>query len=184
MRSEKEKMLAGERYDPADAELVAERNRARTLCHQLNALAPPDDSRKRTLLASLFGYTCDASVGTPFHCDYGYNIRLASNVYFNVGCVLLDVMPIVIGRNALLGPGVHIYAASHPMSAIDRQSGKEFGGAVTIGDDVWIGGNAVVCPGVTVGAGCVIGAGSVVTRAIPAGVFAAGNPCRVIRSIN
>jgi maltose O-acetyltransferase len=183
MRAEKKKMLAGELYDSADPELVAERKKARALCHEFNALDPSDATRRRALLARLLGYETDAAINAPFHCDYGYNIRLGANAYFNFDCVILDVMPVVIGRNALFGPGAHIYAASHPMSAAERQSGLEFGRPVTIGDDVWVGGGALVCPGVTIGSGSVIGAGSVVTRSIPSGVFAAGNPCRVVRSL-
>jgi maltose O-acetyltransferase len=181
--SEKEKMLAGELYFSNDPELVAERERARAVCHEFNALASSDASRRQALLASLLGYETDAFVTAPFHCDYGYNITLGANAYFNFNCVILDVMPVGIGRNTLFGPGVHVYAASHPMSAIERQAGLEFGKPVSIGDDVWVGGGAIVCPGVTIGSGAVIGAGSVVTRDIPPGVFAAGNPCRVIRTL-
>ena len=158
-------------------------NRASTLCHEFNALAPTEGARKQELLASLFGYACDARITAPFHCDYGYNITLGPNVYFNFDCVILDVASVAIGKNTLLGPGVHIYAASHPMSAIERRSELEFGKPVVIGDDVWLGGNSVICPGVTIGSGSVVGAGSVVTRDIPAGVFAAGNPCRVVRPV-
>lgn len=183
MPGEKQKMLAGALYDALDPELTAERLRARELCHALNALDPADTARRRALLADLFGRATDASINAPFFCDYGYNITLGANVYFNVNCVVLDVAPVTIGANALFGPGVHIYAASHPMGAADRRLGLEFGSAVAIGDDVWVGGGAIICPGVSVGAGAVIGAGSVVTRDIPASVFAAGNPCRVIRQL-
>ena len=182
-RSEKEKMLAGEHYDANDPPLGGERERARAACHEFN-LASSDASRRQTLLANLLGYETDAFVTAPFHCDYGYNIALGANAYFNFNCVILDVMPVAIGRNALFGPGVHVYAASHPMSVAGRQSGLEFGKPVSIGDDVWVGGGAIVCPGVTIGSGAVIGAGSVVTRDIPPGVFAAGNPCRVIRTVD
>jgi maltose O-acetyltransferase len=135
------------------------------------------------LLASLFGCETDAFITPPFFCDYGYNISLGANTYFNFNCVVLDVMRVRIGSNALFGPGVHIYTASHPMTAAERRSGLEFGKAVSIGSDVWVGGNAVICPGVSIGPGSVIGAGSVVTVDIPESVFAAGNPCRVIRQI-
>jgi maltose O-acetyltransferase len=183
MRSEKQKMLAGEFYDATDPELTAERHRTRALCRALDSLDPADAAGSRALLAMLLGYETDASVTPPFRCDYGYNIRLGLNAYFNLGCVILDVMPVVIGANALFGPGVHIYTASHSLSVAQRQQGLELGRPVVIGDDVWVGGGAIVCPGVTVGFGAVIGAGSVVTRDIPAGVFAAGNPCRVIRTL-
>lgn len=184
MRTEKQKMLAGELYNSNDPELVSERLRARDVCRQLNALDLSDSLHKRTLLVSLFGYETDAGIQAPFFCDYGYNIKLGANAYFNFNCVVLDVMPVAIGNNALFGPGVHIYAASHPMSAAERELGLEFGKPVSIGDDVWVGGSAVICPGVSVGSGAVIGAGSVVTRDIPAGVFAAGNPCRIIRTLS
>lgn len=178
--SEKQKMLAGALYDSKDTQLSAERLRARTLCQRLNALDPARAEDRRALLRELLGPGMEADITPPFQCDYGYNIRLGANVYFNVNCVVLDVMPVTIGANVLIGPGVHIYAASHPMDAQQRRSGLEFGRAVTIGDDVWIGGGAVICPGVSIGSGAVIGAGSVVTRDVPAGAFAAGNPCRVI----
>lgn len=184
IRTEKTKMLAGEWYDPGDAELSAERRVARALCHELNTLHPDDGERRRQLLEALFRRSVTAHINPPFLCDYGYNIRLGENVYFNVNCVILDVAPVAIGNNALFGPGVHIYAASHPMSAGERRKGLEFGKSVVVQDDVWIGGGAVICPGVTIGAGAVIGAGSVVTRDIPAGVFAAGNPCRVMRPLD
>jgi maltose O-acetyltransferase len=184
MPTEKQNMLAGERYDPGDPELAADRRRARTLCRELNALEPADASPQRNaLLARLFGCETNAWITPPFFCDYGYNIKLGANVYFNFNCVVLDVVAVSIGSNVLFGPGVHIYTASHPMSANERRSGLEFGAPVAIGDDVWFGGGALICPGVSIGSGCVIGAGSVVTRDIPESVFAAGNPCRVIRKV-
>ncbi len=184
MRSEKEKMLAGEPYHAADPQLVAERLRARELCRQLSLLAPAAAENERTaLLTELFGVTSDTYVTPPFFCDYGGNIQLGEHVYFNFNCVILDVAPVTIGDNVLFGPAVQIYTALHPMDAATRRSGVESGKPVTIGNDVWIGGGAIVCPGVTIGEGAVIGAGSVVTRDIPAGVFAAGNPCRMVREI-
>jgi maltose O-acetyltransferase len=183
MRSEKEKMLAGELYDPADAQLSAERQRARELWHALNALGPRDNERRHALLAELLGAANGADIQPPFFCDYGSQIEIGRNAYFNVNCVVLDVMPVRIGDNALFGPGVQIYTASHPMTTAGRRAGLECAKPVTIGDDVWVGGSAVVCPGVVIGSGSVIGAGSVVTRSIPEGVLAAGNPCRVIRRL-
>jgi maltose O-acetyltransferase len=176
-------MLAGELYDAADPQLNADRLRARTLCHALNALDPSATGRHRELLRQLFGKDTGAVVTPPFFCDYGQHIELGTNVYFNVNCVVLDVVRVTIGANVLFGPGVQVYTASHPMRAAERRAGREFGRPVSIGNDVWLGGGVVVCPGVSIGAGCVIGAGSVVTRDIPAGVFAAGNPCRVVRRI-
>jgi len=182
MKSEREKMLAGELYDPQDPELVAGREDARALCARINALAPRHPGRQR-LLAELFGAGGDsACVTPPFFCDYGRHIELGEKVYFNFNCVLLDVCPIRIGAYTQFGPGVQVYTPLHPMDAELRRR-QEFGKPVTIGSDVWIGGAAVILPGVQIGDRAVIGAGSVVTRDIPAGVFAAGNPCRVIRPI-
>lgn len=183
VRSERQKMLAGELYDPRDVELSAERRHARALCHELNALDPDAAPRRRELLGALLGAHAGASIHAPFSCDYGYNIFLGSHVYFNVNCVVLDVMPVTVGANVLFGPGVQLFTASHPLSAAERRTGLEFGRPISIGDDSWVGGGVIVCPGVTIGSGCVIGAGSVVTRSVPDGVFAAGNPCRVIRRL-
>lgn len=184
MPTEKEKMLAGEYYDSADPELVAGRLHARTLCQALSTL-PADASaaQRADLLTQLFGAATDAYITPPFYCDYGSNIELGRHVYFNFNCIILDVAKVGIGDNVLFGPGVHIYTASHPMNAAVRRSGLECGRPVTIGNDVWIGGGAIICPGVTIGDGAVIGAGSVVVRDVPADSFAAGNPCRVIREI-
>ncbi|MFT3820599.1 MAG: sugar O-acetyltransferase [Rubrivivax sp.] len=180
MRSEKAKMLAGDLYDPADPELQAERRRARSLCRQLQSAEPGDQA---ALLQALLGNAAGLSVTPPFFCDYGYNLKLGSGVYFNVNCVLLDVCEISIGSHTLFGPGVHVYTALHPLDARQRRSGLEYGRPVRIGSDVWIGGSTVVCPGADIGDGTVVGAGSVVTRPLPAGVLAVGNPCRVVRSI-
>lgn len=182
MRTEKTRMLAGENYLANDPELVAERAQARALCGRLNA--PSVDGHVPTgLLESLLPAAPGVYVTPPFQCDYGYNIRAGEGVYFNFNCVVLDVMPVDIGARTLFGPGVHIYTAMHPMSAAERRTGAESACAVRIGADVWVGGGAIVCPGVTIGDGAVIGAGSVVTRDVPDGMFAAGNPCRVIRPV-
>jgi maltose O-acetyltransferase len=184
MRTEKEKMLAGERYNAADPELVAARLRARECCQRLGALSPhAPASERNALLAELFDVETDVYVTPPFFCDYGHNIALGSNVYFNFNCVILDVAQVVIGDNVLFGPAVQVYTASHPLDADERRSGIECGRPIVIGADVWLGGGAILCPGVSIGERTVIGAGSVVVKDIPAGVFAAGNPCRVIRQI-
>lgn len=184
MRSQKARMLAGELYDASDAELSAERLRARALCQALNALpADAADDEQSRILAGLFGRPVTARITPPFFCDYGYNIELGPEVYFNALCVVLDVVRVCIGRNVLFGPGVHLYTATHPMAAAQRRSGLELGRPVCVEDDVWVGGGAIVCPGVTLGQGAVIGAGSVVTRSVPPRVLAAGNPCRVIRAL-
>ena len=184
MGTERDRMLAGELYDPTDPELIADRLRARTLCQALNALDPSDRGRRRELLRQLFGTDTGVLVTPPFFCDYGRHIVLGANVYFNVNCVVLDVARVAIGDNVLFGPAVQVYTAAHPMRAAERRAGREFGKPVSIGNDVWVGGGVVICPGVSIGARCVIGAGSVVTRDIPADVFAAGNPRRVVRGMD
>lgn len=184
MPSEKEKMLAGNLYDPLDLELVQVRERARDLCQELNGTRESDQENRRRILTLLFGRGGDSVwMQPPFYCDYGTNIHLGERVFFNFNCVVLDVCPVTIGDFTLFGPAVQIYTAMHPMNAELRRN-QEFGKPIEIGSDVWIGGSAILCPGVKIGAKTVIGAGSVVTRDIPGGVFAAGNPCRVIREIN
>jgi maltose O-acetyltransferase len=180
MASERDKMLAGELYDAQDPELVAARERARSLCVRIAALAPADPERRASLEQLLGAGGDTATVTSPFFCDYGSNIELGEKVYFNFNCVLLDVCRIRVGAYTLFGPGVQVYTPLHPMDAQLRRH-QEYGRPVDIGADVWIGGGAIVLPGVRIGDGAVIGAGSVVTRDIPAGMFAAGNPCRVIR---
>lgn len=184
MPSEREKMLAGEFYNPFDAELVEGRKRARDLCQDLNATREHEQETRRSILTALFGQGGDTVwMQPPFFCDYGVNILVGERVYFNFNCVVLDVCQVKIGAFTLFGPAVQIYTATHPMQAEQRRK-WEFGKPIEIGSDVWVGGGAILCPGVTIGSKTVIGAGSVVTKPIPAGVFAAGNPCRVIREIS
>ncbi len=183
MKTEKAKMLAGELYDPLDPELSRERRRCRELCRHLNESREDEPEERRRILSELLGYPTDAWIQPPFYCDYGVNIALGTKVAFNFNCVVLDVMRVEIGSHAHFGPAVQIYTAMHPIRAVERRQGMEFAKPVSIGSDVWVGGGAIICPGATVGDRSVIGAGSVVTRAIPADVFAAGNPCRVIRSL-
>lgn len=184
MFSEKAKMLAGELYDPLDPELVEARIHARDLCQDLNAIREGDQEGRRQLLLKLFGRGGESVwMQPPFFCDYGSNILLGERVFFNFNCIVLDVCQVKIGDYTLFGPGVQIYTAMHPMNAELRRK-QEFGKPVEIGSDVWVGGGAIICPGVKIGSKSVIGAGSVVTRDIPEGVFAAGNPCRVIREID
>ena len=183
MSSEKEKMLAGEFYDPLDPELVTARERARNLCQDLNGTREHQPSIRRSILVRLFARGGDSVwMQPPFFCDYGTNIFLGQRVFFNFNCVVLDVCEVRIGDCTLFGPAVQIYTATHPLNAELRRT-RESGKPVAIGSDVWVGGGAIICPGVTIGPRTVIGAGSVVTRDVPAGVFAAGNPCRVIREI-
>jgi maltose O-acetyltransferase len=176
-------MVAGELYDPLDPELAAARDRARDLCRALAATREADAAERRRLLGELFGAAGDGAwVRPPFFCDYGANIFLGAECFFNFNCVVLDVCPVRIGDHALFGPAVQIYTATHPLDAELRRR-QEFGKPVEIGADVWVGGGAVILPGVTIGPRTVVGAGSVVTRSLPAGVLAAGNPCRVIRQL-
>lgn len=183
MNTERDKMLGGELYDPSDPELVAARRRARDLCQALNTTRDAEHDQRRRLLQELFGTGGDsASVQPPFYCDYGFNIELGERVFFNFNCVVLDVCSVRIGAFSLFGPAVQIYTATHPLGAESRRA-RELGKPVQIGSDVWVVGGAIILPGVSIGSRAVIGAGSVVTRDIPDAVFAAGNPCRVIREI-
>ncbi len=182
MATEKEKMLAGELYDSTDPQLVAERRHARDLTRAFNNTSAGDGPQRKQILAELMGAMGKhAMIEPPFYCDYGYNIHLGDNVFFNFNCVVLDVMRVEIGSNTMFGPNVQIYTATHPLDAAERRSGLEFAKPIRIGCDVWVGGSAVIAPGVSVGDRSVIGAGSVVVKDIPADVFAAGNPCKVIR---
>jgi maltose O-acetyltransferase len=179
------RMLDGRLYRPADADLIAWRMRARRLTRLFNRSTEDETSRRLRLLAELFGELGPGvEIEPPFHCDYGFNIRAGRNLYANFGCVILDCNSVDIGDNVFLGPGVHIYAAYHPLDPELRTKGMELAGPVRIGDNVWIGGGAIICPGIEIGCGSTIGAGSVVTRSVPAGVVAAGNPCRMIRRLS
>jgi len=183
MRSEKEKMLAGEPYLALDEELTTERLRARELFSEINATKPEEENR-RGLFEQLFQQEVDGLwIEPPFYCDYGYNINVGKNVFFNYNCVVLDVCTVEIGDGTMFGPAVQIYTATHPLDWKLRAGGEEFGKPVTIGANAWIGGGAIINPGVTIGNRSVIGSGAVVTNDIPADVFAAGNPCKVIRSL-
>lgn len=184
MPTEKEKMLTGEWYNPLDKALAAERLAARKLQHQFNLSSPEDDSQRKQLLKQWLPNTGKHFyVEPPFYCDYGYNIKTGSKVFFNFNCVVLDVAPVHIGSNVFFGPAVQIYTVNHPLEAKARNSMIEQARPVTIADDVWIGGGAILLPGVSIGKGSVIAAGSVVTKDIPPSVVAAGNPCRVIKAI-
>jgi maltose O-acetyltransferase len=184
VRTEREKMLAGELYDPQDPELAAARARARDLCRALNMTPESQQDERRRIVRALFASGGDSvRIEPPFLCDYGSNILFGARVYFNFNCVVLDVAQVRIGDDTLFGPAVQLYTATHPMNAELRRT-QEFARPVEIGSDVWIGGGAIICPGVRIGSRSVIGAGAVVTRDIPDGVVAAGNPCRVIREIS
>ncbi|WP_019140795.1 sugar O-acetyltransferase [Noviherbaspirillum massiliense] len=184
MKSEKVKMLASELYNPHDPELAAERRRARLLLKALNDTRDDQVEERGRLVRELVPSSgAGIWIEPPFYCDYGSNITLGDKVFFNFNCVILDVAPVRIGSGVLFGPAVQIYAATHPLRAEERRTELELGKPVEIGDEVWVGGSAIICPGVRIGSRCVIGAGSVVTRDIPDDVFAAGNPCRVLRKI-
>lgn len=183
MRSEREKMLAGELYNALDPELVTARNRARDLCQALNRSREEDIEERRRILQDLFAVGGDTVwMQPPFYCDYGSNIELGERVFFNFNCVVLDVCTVRIGSFTLFGPAVQIYTPLHPLDAQLRRR-EEYGKPIEIGADVWVGGGAIILPGVHIGARAVIGAGSVVTRDVPEATFAAGNPCRAIRKI-
>jgi maltose O-acetyltransferase len=184
MRTERDKMLAGELYDPLDPELVRARERARDLCQALNDTRESQQQERRAILTGLLGAGGDTVwMQPPFYCDYGTNIRLGTRVFFNFNCVVLDVCEVTIGDYTLFGPGVQILTPLHPMNAGLRRR-QEYGKPIEIGADVWVGGGALILAGVRIGARSVIGAGSVVTRDVPDDVFAAGNPCRVIRAVS
>ncbi|KAA9340927.1 sugar O-acetyltransferase [Adhaeribacter soli] len=184
MKTEKEKMLAGEMYDPLDKQLSEERLQARLLIKELNDSREDQTEERSRILKALIPHAGPGLwLQPPFYCDYGSNMVIGEKVFFNFNCVVLDVMQVRIGSRTLFGPNVQIYTATHPLDYQVRASGVEYAKPVSIGEDVWVGGSAVICPGVSIGDRTVIGAGSVVTRAIPADVFAAGNPCRVIRHL-
>ncbi|ELY54099.1 transferase [Natronococcus amylolyticus DSM 10524] len=185
MTSEKAKMLAGELYDPTAPELEAERKRARELTREYNRTVPDEeDGRRRELLEDLLGSRGEnCTIEPSFRCDYGSNIHVGEDFFANFDCIFLDVCRIEIGRNCLIGPGVHIYTATHPLEADERAEGLEYGEPVTIGDDVWIGGRAVINPGVTIGDEVVVGSGAVVTENVPDGVVVQGNPATVVREL-
>lgn len=184
MKSEKEKMIAGELYDPLDPQLVDDRLKTRLLIKELNDSREDHTEERMRILKELLPNSGEGLwLQPPFYCDYGYNMVVGEKVFFNFNCVVLDVAEVKIGSRTLFGPNVQIYTATHPIDPVERASGLEYAKPIAIGEDVWVGGSAVICPGVTIGNRCVIGAGSVVTKNIPDDVFAAGNPCRVIRSV-
>lgn len=182
--TEKERMISGRLYRDSDPELLAGRARARVLTERFNATREEDKAQREPILRELLGSVGERIYIEPtFHCDYGYNISVGDGFYANYDCIILDVAPVTIGKRVFFAPRVGVYTAGHPIDAEVRGEGLEFGKAITIGDDVWVGGNVVINPGVTVGSDVVIGSGSVVTKDIPSHVVAAGNPCRVIRPI-
>lgn len=185
MSTEKEKMLAGKLYTANDPQLTKERRLAREFTRLYNATAETEEGRRQELLGKHFGMTGDMKViEPPFRCDYGYNINIGNNFYANFDCVFLDVCQIQIGDNCLLGPGVHIYTATHPLDSEERLAGKESGKPVIIGDNVWIGGRSIINPGVKVGNHAVIASGSIVVKDVPSHTLVGGNPAKVIKHLN
>lgn len=183
MMTEKQKMLAGEPYKAWDETLYQERIECRKILQELNGSIPGTD-QWRSAIERLIPDSRSAYIEPPFRCDYGANIKLGQNFYANFNCVVLDVAEVHIGDNVMFGPGVQIYTAAHPIEAKARvKEGVEFGKPITIGNNVWLGGGVILCPGVTIGDNTVIAAGSVVTKNIPANVVAGGNPAKIIRTI-
>ena len=183
-QTERDKMIAGQLYLASDAELVAARIRARRFVLAYNATDPEAGEERRVLLTGLLAHLGDrAIIEPPFHCDYGWNILLGAGAYVNVKCVILDCAPVAIGAGAMLGPGVQLCAATHPVDPGERQRGLEYALPIVVGKNVWIGASVVVGPGVTIGDNSTIGAGSVVLHDVPANVVVAGNPCRIVRHV-
>lgn len=184
MKTEKEKMITAEPYNPADPELVAERTEARRMIRLYNQTLETEEEKRTEILKEFFGTTGEMIYIEPnFRCDYGYNTHVGENFYANFNCVILDAAEVRIGDNCFIAPGVHIYTATHPLNAKERISGIEYGKPVTIGNNVWIGGGAIINPGVQVGDNVVIGSGSVVTKDVPGNVVVGGNPARIIKEI-
>ncbi|MCL1946321.1 MAG: sugar O-acetyltransferase [Chitinivibrionia bacterium] len=182
--TEKEKMLSGELYTAADEELRRDFLNARKITMAFNETNAEETQRRKELLSQLFEKIGEnIYIEPPFRCDYGCNISAGDNFYANFDCIILDVNKVKIGKNVKFGPRVCVYTAAHPIDAKIRNSLLEYGLPITIGDDVWIGGNVVINPGITIGSNVVIGSGSVVTKNIPDNVVAVGNPCRILREI-
>lgn len=185
IRTEKQKMLAGEAYLAADPELVQERQRARRTTRLLNDTMENELSQRNVLIRRLFGAADESTeIEPPFHCDYGYNIYVGKRFYANFDCVILDVCEVRIGDDCLLGPGVQIYTATHPLDPARRAARQESGGPVRIGNNVWIGGRSIILPGVSIGDNAVVAAGSIVTKDVPAGALVMGNPATIRRMLD
>lgn len=183
MKSEKEKMTAGELYLASDPELCADRARARTLLRRLNNSLELDPAEWREILTELLpNASRDIYIEPPFFVDYGYNVFCGEHVYFNANCLILDSAEVRIGSHTLIGPSVQLYTATHPLEAMARRT-TEFAKPISIGNDCWIGGGTIICPGVAIGDRCVVAAGSVVTKNIPPDSFVAGTPAVVKRTL-
>lgn len=184
MTGQKARMLRGEPYLADDPELVADHERCRLLVERFNATSVTERAERRRILTQLLGHTGeDVEVKPPLQCDYGYQISVGERSFVNYGAVILDVAAVTIGADVQIAPNVQLLTATHPLDPEQRRSRLESAKPITVGDGAWLGGGVIVCPGVAVGAGTVVGAGSVVTRDLPPGVLAAGNPCRVVREL-
>ncbi len=183
--TEKEKMLSGQLYSAVDKELIRELNEVKNLIQQYNNILPTDLAKRRQMLNQILGEVADgaAFINQPFYCDYGKHIRVGKRFFANFHFTVLDEALVTIGDDCFIGPNVSIYTACHSTDPVERNSRIEWAEPVTIGDNVWIGGDVVILPGVTIGDNVTIGAGSVVTRDIPSRTIAVGNPCRVIKHI-
>ncbi|MEG8058565.1 sugar O-acetyltransferase [Sphingomonas sp. 22L2VL55-3] len=180
--TQKERMLAGEFYTADDPELVADATRAAEWLHRYNSASTATAAERHALLVEGLGHAGrGATIRSPFQCDYGYNIHLGEGAFLNFGCTVLDVVPVRIGAGTQVGPGVQILTADHPRDPAQRGRMLEFGRPITIGQNIWIGGGALILPGITIDDDAIIGAGSVVTRNVPAGATVAGNPARLLR---
>ncbi|MRH43423.1 acetyltransferase [Aquibacillus halophilus] len=185
MRTEKMKMIAGEMYDPADYELVKDREEARKKVRIYNQTLETEGDLRTELLRDLLGSTGENVYMEPnIRFDYGFNTYVGENFFANFDCTILDVCEVRFGDNCMLAPGVQIYTATHPLNPIERNSGKEYAKPISFGNNVWIGGSAVINPGVTIGDNVVIASGAVVTKDIPDNVVVGGNPARTIKEIN
>jgi maltose O-acetyltransferase len=184
-RSMRQRMLDGDPYIADDPELGRDNRRAQQLCHRLNTMDPTDGAGLRAVLADLLGGLGEHSVvRPPFHCDYGYQTVIGARTFANFGLVSLDVARVTIGDDVQIGPNVQLLTPTHPLDPHERRTRWEAAQPITVGDNVWLGGGVVVCPGVTIGADTVVGAGAVVTRDLPPAVVAVGNPARVIRHLS
>lgn len=185
MRSEKDKMIAGELYNPADSELSTLRSNARLCTEKMNRCGVEQKEERAAVAKSLFGKTGGTIyIETGFQCDYGFNIQVGENFYANYDCVILDVAPVVFGDNCMLGPQVGIYTATHPLDPIERNSGKEYAKPILIGHNCWIGGHATINPGVTLGDNVVVASGAVVTKSFGSNIVLGGNPAKIIKVIS
>lgn len=185
MKSEKEKMLAGEIYNANyDEALIAERNTCKALCFEYNNTHPNRAEERKAIMQKILGRCSNNFVIEPqFYCDYGYNIEIGNNFFANHNLIILDCAKVTFGDNVFIAPNCAFYTAGHPLNPTERNRGLEYAKPITIGNNVWIGGNVIVLPGVTIGDNTTIGAGSIVTKDIPANVVALGNPCKAIRDI-